>query len=168
MASWLSFLSGLVPKAKTQTGSLAQTSDTSSSVTKNLTPFQSALQSPLFNYITNLLSADPSTIAKPYQTAAANDINANYTGLADTLRNKFLATGGGDSGKYGLAVAQGEQQRLSDLSTSDSDILTSVLGQRAGAAELGSTLLGQDFGSTSSSDTSGQENGSSSSLTYPI
>lgn len=163
-STWLSFLSDLLPKTTRQSGSLSQTSNTNASVTKDLTPFQQALQSPLFTYITNMLSGDPGSIAKPFQTAARNDINSTYSGLGDTLRNKFLATGGGTSGKYGLAVAQGEQARLGDLSRSDSDILTQVLGERAGAAELGSTLLGQDFGATSSTGTSGQESGSSSSL----
>ena len=51
-STWLSFISDLLPKTTRQSGSLSQSSDTTSSVSKTLTPFQSALQSPLFTYLT--------------------------------------------------------------------------------------------------------------------
>ena len=38
------------------------------------------------------------SIAKPYQMVARNDINSTYSGLADNLRNKFLAMVGAKAG----------------------------------------------------------------------
>lgn len=146
---------------KTSTYSGTQNYGSTQTYGRTLTPFQSQLQSPLFSTITNLMQ-NPQAYLQPFQTQARNQVNANYSGLADTLRQKFLSTGGGSSGKYGLALAGGETARLGDLSNVDTNFAQQAASLPITAGVPAATsLLGMNFGGTSStsgSDTSSGKN----------
>lgn len=115
--------------------------------TRNLTPYQDQLQSPLFKLISGLMTNPQATIA-PFQNQARENVNQNYSGIGDTLRKKFLSTGGGESGKFGDALIGSDVSRRSDLSKVDNDY--SQLGAQLPitAAGLAQQFLGQNFGQT--------------------
>jgi hypothetical protein len=138
-------------KTTTSNSQSTDTSSGTSSTARNLTPYQDQLQSPLFKQITDLMS-NPQGYLAPARSQARNAVNSTYSGLADTLRQKFLATGGGTSGKFGMGLQQGELSRLGDLSKSDNsyDQLAASLPITAGIPAA-TNLLGMNFGSTTSS-----------------
>ena len=87
----------------------------STNTQRTLTPGQSGLLDPTFEAVINAIQNPTGTLA-PYKTAAVNNVNQNYAGLADTLRQQFLGNGGGgQSGKFGMSLAQGNLNRLSDI-----------------------------------------------------
>src|SRR5579871_3027670 len=96
-----------------------QSSTGTSTTTRNLTPYQSSLQGPLFSYVQSALS-NPTAVVNPYRQAARSQVNSTYSGLGDSLRQQFMGTtGGGASGKYGTATLQGNLARLGALSNVD-------------------------------------------------
>src|SRR5690242_277474 len=125
-----SFLGSLVSGGQLGAGFSNQSTNTSSqfqqnqnfnqtgTTSRNLTPYQTQLQGPLFDYIRSLM-LDPTKAVAPFQAGARNNVNENYSGLSDSLRNQFLSTGGGKSGKYGMAATAGTISRLRDLSNVD-------------------------------------------------
>jgi hypothetical protein len=142
-----------------------------STTTRNLTPYQSALQSPLSNLLGNMI-ANPMQYLQPYETAAINQNNSTYSGLANTLAQQFLQTGGGSSGKYGTALAQGDIARLSGNANIASNFQQQAASLPLTAANLANSFLGQNFGQTttsgSTSSTSGSQNTSSSGFNLKI
>src|ERR1700676_4867214 len=92
----------------TNTSSTTNTSqnlDTSNTgtTTKNLTPFQSMLTGPLSSQLIQLMT-NPQGYVAPFKAAARDATNSTYAGLGDTLRQQFMgSTGGGQSGKFGMA-----------------------------------------------------------------
>lgn len=120
----------------------------SSTSRRNLTPYQDAIQGPLFDYISKLFT-DPNTVTQPFRESARNQVNQNYSGLADTLRQQFMGTtGGGQSGKFGSALATGQLQRLGQLSNVDNSFAQQNAQLQQGAAGIAQNLLGMDFGRT--------------------
>jgi hypothetical protein len=134
-----------------------------STTTRNLTPYQSALQSPLSNLLGSIMG-NPTQYLQPYETAAINQNNSTYSGLANTLAQQFLQTGGGSSGKYGTALAQGDIARLSGNANIASNFQQQAASLPLTAAGLANSFLGQNFGQTTSgtSSTAGSTSGSSS------
>ena len=64
-----------------------------------LTPEQLAAQTQLTQVI-HALATNPEQFLAPSQNKARNDVNSNYSGLADSLRQQFMANpGGGSTGK---------------------------------------------------------------------
>lgn len=137
-------------KLPTAGGQVASSNGSGSSTTQqNLTPYQESLQTPLQSYLVSMLT-NPAAIAAPLQDQARNQVNDNFTGVADNLRQQFLSTGGGDSGKYGQAVASSNLQRLGDLDDADLGVLNGVLGLQSGAASEAGQQVGLNEGSSTS------------------
>lgn len=150
----------------TYSGNQNTTQSGTSTTTKNLTPYQAALQSPLANLIGNVMS-NPTSYLAPYQTAAINANNSNYSGLADTLRQQFLQSGGGSNGKFGTALAQGDISRLSGNANIQNSFAQQAASLPLQASNLALNFLGQNYGqttasnATSASSMSGSQNTSS-------
>lgn len=115
---------------------------------RNLTPFQTNLQAPVFSQIMKQLS-DPYAAVAPFRQQARNQVNQNYSGLADQLRQQFFTTGGGGSGKYGQATLQGELARRGQLSDVDQQAQMSAAQNQLSWQQIAQQLLGMNFGTTS-------------------
>ena len=123
-------------------------SNTSGTTSKVLTPYQTALQAPLFNQISQLMT-NPTSYLAPFQTQAMDQTSSSYAGLADSLKQQFLGTtGGGSSGKFGTALAQGNLQRIGALQNVGTQFAQEASELPLTAASLASNLLGQNFGQT--------------------
>jgi hypothetical protein len=123
---------------------------------KVLTPYQSALQAPLFNYVSGLMTQSGAEAAvAPYTAAAMDSTNSSYAGLANTLRDQFLSTGNGQSGKYGSALVQGNLARLGALQGVQTTGQEEAAALPLSAASLATSLLGQNFGQTSTASQTG-------------
>lgn len=155
------------------TSSTTGTQSGTQSTQRTLTPYQSSLQQPLSQYIMQLMQ-NPQAAVAPFANQARNNINDNYTGLADSLRQQFLGNGGGASGKYGTALAGANVQRLGQLSNSDSGFQQTAAQLPLTAAGLAQQFLGMDFGQTSStsgssgSDTTANQTTSSNNSTFKV
>lgn len=103
----------------------------------------------------------------PFTQASRDATNSTYGGLADTLRQQFMSTGNGQSGKFGTALVQGNLQRLGALQGVDTAGQEEAAALPLTAAGLASSLLGQNFGDTSTSQGSSStaSSGTSSSKT---
>lgn len=98
------------------------------------------------------LFQNPSSVTGPAQSNARNQVDENYAGADADIRNKFLSTGGGSSGKYGAATVATDLSRrkaLSDVDTSFQEqnaqlpltaggLATSLLGTTGGVTTTGS------------------------------
>lgn len=130
--------------------------NSNASTSKTLTPYQQQLQSPLFSYITNLMTQGGAQAAvAPYTAASRDATNSTYGGFADTLRQQFLSTGNGQSGKFGTALVQGNLQRLGALQGVDTTGQEEAAALPLTASGLASNLLGQNFGQTSTAASTG-------------
>jgi hypothetical protein len=149
------------PKTNTSTGN--STESGTSTTNRNLTPFQTQLQGPVYAQLMQQLQ-DPSKTVEPFRVAARNRVNANYTGLGDQLRQQFLTTGGGASGKYGRATLQYDLARRGALSDVDQQAQQSAAGNQFSWAQIANQLLGMNFGSTTtgSGTSSGTRTGTES------
>lgn len=146
--------------SNTNTSSNLNTSNTGTT-TKNLAPFQSMLTGPLSSFITRLMTNPQETVA-PFKAAARDSVSSTYSGLGDTLRQQFLgSTGGGQSGKFGMALAQGNLQRVGDLSKSDMGFDQTAAQLPLAGAGLAEQLLAQNFGSTTTGASSAESTGTS-------
>jgi|SRR5579864_7755441 len=143
---------------KTSTTSNSFANGSTNSTNRVLTPYQTALQGPLFSYISQLMT-NPTATLQPFKQQARDQVNQNYNGLSDSLRQQFLSTGGGSSGKFGTALAQGDLQRTGDLSNVDNTFAAQASALPLQAESLGTNLLGMNFGTTSTSTNSGTSNG---------
>lgn len=129
----------------------------STNTQRTLTPYQSAIQAPLFSYISNLMT-NPGAAIAPFQVQARNNVNANYNGLADSLRQQFLgSTGGGGSGKFGMALASGNLKRLSQLSDVDNQFAQTAAQLPLQASSIAQALLGMNFGQTTDTSATGSQ-----------
>ena len=151
------------------TSNLYNQSGTQSGTTSRvLTPDQLTAQSQLTQII-HSLATNPDQFLAPAQNQARNQVNDNYSGLADSLRQQFMANpGGGSSGKYGQAALQGDLARRAQLSNVDTTFATEKSQLPLTAANLSEQLLGMNMGTTSTGATnntgtsSGTSTGSSS------
>ena len=148
----------------TTTGSSTTNSTTNQSqsgtgtTTKNLTPYQSLLQGPLSSTIMQLMT-NPEQFVAPFAAQARDATNSTYAGLGDTLRQQFMGTtGGGQSGKFGQALASGNLQRLGALQGVDTTAAMTAATLPLTAAQLAEQFLGQNFGTTSTNTATGTSN----------
>ncbi len=128
---------------------------------RNLNPQQAAVSPDIFaalhQYLTN-----PQAAVNPSRMAARNQVNDNYSGLADRVRQKFLTTGGGQSGKQGKAQLAGELGRTSQLSDVDMAAQEQAAQLPLTATQLAEAFLGINLGQTSNTTQSGTSSGSES------
>lgn len=140
--------------ASGSTNSTSNQSGTSAgSTSKTLTPYQTALQSPLFGLVNNLMT-NPAQFTAPFRQQALDQTNTTYSGLADSLRQQFMTTGGGSTGKFGTALATGDLQRLGALQGVNTQFDQTDATLPLEAESLGQNLLGMNFGSTTTGATS--------------
>ena len=131
---------------------------TTATQSKTLTPYQSALQSPLFQTIQNLMTNPMQTIA-PLVTQAKNNIVGQYKGVSNQLRQQFMGTpGGGASGKYGTGQLAADLGERSDLSNADIQGAATASQLPLSAANIAEGLLGLNFGQTASGTSTGNQN----------
>jgi hypothetical protein len=111
-----------------------------------LTPEQLQAQSQITQLI-HALATNPDQFLAPAQNQARNQVNENYSGVADNLRQQFLGnTGGGGSGKYGTAALQSDLARRGDLSKVDTTFATEKSQLPFTAAGLAQQLLSMNMG----------------------
>jgi len=90
----------------------------------------------------------------PAASAAREGINANYSGVADTLRQQFLGGGGGGaSGKAGDAGLTSDLARRGQIASSDTGFAQTAAMLPLTAAGLAQNLLGTNLGSTNTGTT---------------
>lgn len=145
--------------------SLQQTNQQSNATTqggtqtaRTLLPGQSGLIGPTSSLLSEAMS-NPGKFVAPGQNQAREQVNENYSGLADKLHSQFLSLGGGSSGKFGTSLVKGDLARRADLSKVDSEAATTASTIPFTAANLANQMLGLNFGSSTntsgSTDTSG-------------
>jgi hypothetical protein len=144
------------------TNSTGTQSGTSTS-TQNLTPYQSSLQSPLFSLITNLMTPQGAqAYVQPFTQASMDSTNSSYGGMANMLRQQFLTTGNGQSGKFGNAMVQGNLQRLGALQGVPNTGQEEAAALPLQASQLATSLLEHPFSQTTSGSSTTTNNGTSS------
>lgn len=142
-----------------QTNSSQQSNEAtqgSSTTARTLLPGQSGLIGPTSNFISNALT-NPSQYVAPTQNQAREQVNDNYSGLADKLHQQFLSLGGGSSGKFGTSLVQGDLARRGELSNVDNQAAVSAAQVPFSAANLANQMLGLNFGQ--STNTAGSATG---------
>lgn len=130
-----------------------QSGSQSGTTTRVLTPEQLAAQTQLTQII-HALATNPDQFLAPAKNNARNDVNENYAGLADSLRQQFMGTtGGGGSGKFGTSVLSADLARRKSLSDVDTTFDLAKSSAPLTAAQLSQQLLGMNFGTTSTGTT---------------
>jgi hypothetical protein len=136
-----------------------------STTARTLSPGQSTLLNNLLSYAGTAMN-NPSSITAPFQQAARDSVDSTYGGLAQSLQQQFLSTGGGTSGKYGIALEAGNLQRLGGLASTDQQFAQeNALLPLSVASSLGSNLLNVNLGSTTTGSSSSSGNTTANSTT---
>lgn len=118
-----------------------------------LTPEQMQAQSQITQLI-HALATNPDQFLAPAQNQARNQVNDNYSGVSDSLRQQFLANpGGGGSGKYGMAATQSDLARRGKLSDVDTAFAQEKSQLPLTAAGLSQQLLSMNMGTKSTGTT---------------
>jgi hypothetical protein len=135
-----------------------------SATAKTLSADQAAIQPSIFATLQQYMM-NPQAAVNPSRMAARNQVNNDYSGLADQVRQQFLTTGGGSSGKAGQAQLQGSIGQAGALANVDNSAAQQAAALPLTAEQLAAQFLGINMGSstTSSGTTTGTTKGSSSS-----
>lgn len=107
-------------------------------------------------------------MVSPLRTQARNRVNQTFSGVDSALRDKFLSSGGGASGKFGRAATQTELARRGALVNSDADFDRMILELQDRGAGLSERLLGMNFGEEFSGSSSNATANSSSSSGFGV
>lgn len=151
----------------TQSNSTQQSNATTqagSSTARTLLPGQAGLIGPTSSFIQNALT-NPSQYVAPTQNQAREQVNDNYSGLADKLHQQFLSLGGGSSGKFGSSLVKGDIARRGELSNVDNQAAVSAAQVPFSAANLAKQMLDLNFGQSSTSSGSSDASGSAANTT---
>ena len=114
---------------------------------RNEAPGTAGLTSTFGQYLMKLFQ-NPSSVTAPAQSNARNQVDENYAGADADIRNKFLSTGGGASGKYGSATVASDLSRRKALSDVDTSFQEQNAMMPLTAAGLATSLLGTTGGTT--------------------
>lgn len=108
--------------------------------------------------------SNPQGAIAPITAQTRDQTSSNYNGLADSLRQQFMSTGGGGaSGKFGTQLLAGNLARVGALSQADEQAGTNAVQAQQGGASLASNLLGMNINGTSTTGTTtGNTTGTSS------
>lgn len=150
--------------SRTATNEFSQTgtSSGSSSNRRVLTPEQQqAMQLVSGANMQSLLN--PAAAVDPMRMAARSQVNANYAGVEDVINAKY-GTSGAKTGKRGTAGRAAELARLGQLSGVDRDSAEWALTERQRALQSLMQLLGMNFESESSFDSTDTRQGTGSSV----
>jgi len=148
----------------TTTNQSNQNQSGTSTTARNLTPYQTSLQAPVFNYVSQLMTPEGAQAAvAPYTAASRDATNSTYGGLADSLRQQFMSTNNGESGKFGTALVQGNLARLGALQGVDTTGQEEAAALPLTASNLATQLLGMNFGQTTNASSTGSSTSSGTS-----
>ncbi len=100
------------------------------------------------------MTSDPKGFLAPAQNQARENVDQNYGGVADSLRQQFMS-GEGSSGKYGTAALKSDLARRGQLSGVDSAFAQTAAMLPITAAGLSQNLLNTNLGTTSAGTTGG-------------
>lgn len=125
-----------------------------SSVAKTLSPQQAAIQPSIFQTLQNYM-LNPTAAVNPARMAARNQVNNDYSGLANQVRQQFLTTGGGASGKAGEAELQGSLGQAGALANVDNSAAEQVAALPLTAEQLAAQFLGINMGQTGATTNQG-------------
>lgn len=139
---------------ESSTGSTTTSGQTAAQTAKTLSPEQQAAESNVSN-VSNQLSTNPQSFIAPAQDLAREQVNQNYAGLGDSLRQQFLSGEGGSSGKYGTAALAGDLARRAQLSSVDTQAAAEAPALSITGANLSQGLLNTDLGQTSTGTQTG-------------
>lgn len=132
-----------------QTGSTTGTTTGGTDTSRTLSPEQAQTGPMLFKLIQQL-STNPEALTGPAQNQARNQVDENYAGTDEALRQQFMTGGGGGgSGKYGRAVLSSDLARRGKLSDVDTSFAQTRAQAPLTAAQLAQNFLGLDFGQSS-------------------
>lgn len=130
-----------------------QSGTTAGETDKVLTPDQLGAQTQITQLI-HALATNPEQFLAPAQNDARNQVNSNYSGVSDALRQQFLANpSGGSSGKYGTAALQSDLARRGALSNVDTSFAEEKSQLPITAAGLSQQLLNLNMGTKTSGTT---------------
>lgn len=160
-----------------QTGSYEKSGTTSGGTTgtgkvdRNLLPEQAATAPDIFSVLHGYMT-NPRAAVEPSRMAARDQVNQNYSGLADRVRQQFLTSGGGRSGKAGQAQLEGELGRSGALANADNSAAVQAAQLPLTATALAEQFLGINLGQTSSGSTTNNqissENGSNEGTAWGV
>lgn len=138
-----------------------QNNTTTGSVSKTLSPYQAQIQPSIFQTLQQYM-LNPQEAVNPARMAARNQVNNDYSGLANQVRQQFLTTGGGASGKAGEAELQGSLGEAGALANVDNSAAQQAAALPLTAEQLAAQFLGINMGQTSTgtSNTSGSSSSS--------
>lgn len=139
------------------TSDLNSTTGQTGGLSRTFAPGTGALPSTFAGYLQKLFT-NPESAVQPAQTQARNQVNQNYTGAADALRQQFMS-GSGASGKNGLAQTQLQVGRAGALSDVDQAAATQAASMPMTAASLATQLLGATSGASTTGTSTTQQLG---------
>lgn len=153
-------LSGGSQSSSSNSNVLSQGS-TSGGSSRQLSDFQKSLQSPTFDLIKKFMT-DPGSVVKPMIDQQKQQITNSYKSVPQTLRDTFMSTGGGKSGKYGTAALQAGLARTGDLAAADTAGAVAASQLPGQGAQLAAGLYGLNEGTNYSGTSTENRTGTSS------
>lgn len=135
------------------------TSGTSATSATKL-PDQLATAPDIFAVLHKYLT-DPQSAVNPARMQARNQVNSDFAGSADRIRQKFLTTGGGGSGKSGRAILDSELARSGKLADVDNSAAVEAAQLPLSATQLAEAFLGINMGQSSTGDQTTTQSGTS-------
>lgn len=136
---------GAIGSALGSRGSTSKSTSTSTS-SVNTPDSVAPLQQSLIDMLMKRMQ-DPTQGTDPVRLAGRNQINANFEGVDQAVRDKF-GTSGGKSGKVGAGIRKTENARGTALSGFDGDIASLILGRQDNTLSLSEQLLRSMQGTT--------------------
>ncbi len=137
------------------------TTSGTSSTTANKLPEQLQSAPDIFAVLHKYLM-DPQAAVNPARIAGRNQVNNDYSGLADRVNQKFLTTGGGNSGKRGKAQLAAELGRSGSLADVDNSAAVQASQLPLTATQLAEAFLGIDMGRSTTGNQTDTQTGTAS------
>jgi hypothetical protein len=141
---------GLNNRPTTTTSTQSGTSTTA----RNLSPQQQILMNLMGPTISQMITNPMASLA-PLQTAANEQVNANYAQAPQAIRDQFMSSGGAASGKSGMATIQEQLARQGALAGVAANTETAAANRQVTAEGLAQNLLNTNLGSTTTGSGTG-------------
>lgn len=142
----------------TQTSTGTTTGTENGNTSRNLSPEQVQAQSQLGKII-SALSTNPQKFLAPAQNQAREGVNADYSGVADSLRSQFMGGAGAPSGKYGTAAIKSDMARRGQLAGVDSSFASQAAMLPITASGIAQQLLNTNLGQSVTGTQTGTQTG---------
>ena len=131
-----------------------QTQSGTSTTARNLSPQQQILMNLMGPTISQMITNPMASLA-PLQTAANEQVNANYAQAPQAIRDQFMSSGGAASGKSGMATIQEQLARQGALAGVAANTETAAANRQVTAEGLAQNLLNTNLGSTTTGSGTG-------------